>query len=441
MSDNENNSKVTYHSRNDTQSEYVTEIISSKPGFLIHYGSTIFLLTLLLSTIILWFIKYPDVINASAILSSINAPKPIIAQEKGKLTSLTVKENDLVEMGEIIGSIESIANRHVVLATEKKLLTLNKLLASKGIGSLASILNDNNLYLSNNQLGELQLYHQEFSNASLIYKNYFANGFYLKKRKMLGTDISNLLKQKQHLLLQQQLYQQDLKLSQQTFDANESLKNDKIISEVDFRNESSKLISKKMSLPQIASSLTENEGQLINQQKEILELDNTIAQQKQIYYQALNTYLNHINVWKKKYLLIAPIEGKVSFTSFLQLNQSVEIGEKICYINPVNSSWYAEVTIRQSNFGKATVGQTVLLKFPSYPFREYGAIKGKINFIAHIPSDSGYKVKVLLNEGLTTTYNKRIQYYEGLTANAEIITTDLRLLQRFYYNVVNKISN
>jgi HlyD family secretion protein len=143
--------------------------------------------------------------------------------------------------------------------------------------------------------------------------------------------------------------------------------------------------------------------------------------------------------WKKKYLLIAPITGKVAFTSFMQENQQLQVGQTICFINPENSQYFAQVNIPQSNFGKVAIGQKVLLKFPAYPFQEYGAVIGKIEFISRISTDSGYLAKVSFTNGLNTSYQKQVQYRDGLMANAEIITKDMRLLQRFYYTLVKRV--
>ena len=82
----------------------------------------------------------------------------------------------------------------------------------------------------------------------------------------------------------------------------------------------------------------------------------------------------------------------------------------------------------------------MLLKFQSYPFQEYGSVVGKVEFISHIPTDSsGYLAKIGLTNGLNTTYKKKVQYRDGLLANAEIITQDMRLLERFYYNIIRQI--
>ena len=129
------------------------------------------------------------------------------------------------------------------------------------------------------------------------------------------------------------------------------------------------------------------------------------------------------------------------FASFLQENQQLQANQVVCSVNPDNAQFCAEVFIPQSNFGKIRQGQTVLLKFPSYPFQEYGSVKGKLDFISNISTDSGYLAKVVFNDGLVTSYKKTVQFREGLTAQAEIITHDMRLLQRLYYNTRKQVQN
>ncbi len=412
----------------------IDEIISKKPPFIVRWG-TLFLFCLLLCIgAVSWFIKYPDIITTPAKLTSINAPKTVITLTSGKLIKLFIAENKMVYQNQVLGFIESTANHREVLS-----LSLN-------IDSIQSLLDNNKIELINQyfknratQLGELQNYYQPLVQAFLNFKNYLTNGFYLHKKMMLATDLNNLYRLHNNLLNQRVLNEQDLNLSQKTFDANQSLKDDSVISAFDYRNEASKLINKKLTLPQITNTIISNESLQNEKQKEIAELENTIAQQKSIFQQALNTFKSQMEDWKKKYLLTAPVNGKVTFATFIQENQQLQANQTICFINPENSEYYAQIVIPQANFGKVAKGQQVLLKFPSYPFQEYGTVKGTIEFISHIPTDSGYLAKVVLTDGLNTNYKKQIQYRDGLIAQGEIVTKDLRLLQRFYYGIVKQV--
>jgi HlyD family secretion protein len=256
---------------------------------------------------------------------------------------------------------------------------------------------------------------------------------------MLLKDRSNLEKLHNNLLNQKELEEQDLELAQKSFNANQTLRDKKVLSELDYNDEKSKFINKKLSLPQINNAIIGNESDQNAKQKEIAELDNTILQQKIIFQQALSTLKSQLDEWEKKYLLIAPIAGKVTFVTLIQENQQLQSNQTICYINPENSHYFAQLVIPQANLGKVAVGQKVLLKFSSYPFQEYGAVYGKVEFISPIATEDGYFAKVALQDGLKTNYGKQIMYRDGLQGNAEIITKDLRLLERFYYDLLKQI--
>jgi len=416
------------------RSEAVSEIILNKPGFLVRHGISVFFIVLLLILAACWFIQYPDIVTAQAKLNSINAPKAVVAKTDGKLIKLNVAENDKVYAGEIIGYIESTAKHESVLKLSLYLDTLSNLLLQKQDEKLLQVKNR-----TFNDLGELQQAYQTFTESFTTFSNYISDGFYLKKKNMLMIDMEMLKEQHQNLLDQKQLQENDLALAQKTFDMNDTLKKQKVISDLEYRNEKSKLINKQLSIPQINTSVISNENEQTAKQKEILELENTIMQQRLIFQEALNTFKSAVDDWKKKYLLTASESGTISFTNFLQENEELKANEIICYIKPANSSYYGEMFIPQSNFGKVKTGQKVLLKFQAYPGAEFGSVTGKIDFISSIPSDSGYLAKVSLPDGLATTYQKQIQFRDGLIANGEIITENMRLLQRFYYNVSNQM--
>lgn len=408
------------------RSTEVTELISNKPSFIVRWGvSILFAIALALLTAT-WFIRYPDIVPARAILSSINAPKELIVKTPGKLLKLFAKEEQLVIKNEVLGFMESTASHDEVITLSKMLDTLSAKIDSHRINEVKDF-----LAAHYNNLGELQTVYQTFSLSFQEFSNYLQNGFYLRKKIMLAGDMNYLKRLHTELTNQKTLIAQDLLLTDSTFQANQILKEQKVISAFDYRNEKSKMISKQMTLPQINSSIISNESQQHEKQKEITELENQVQQQKNIFTQSLNTLKSQMEDWKKKYLLLAPIAGKVSFATFIQENQELKTGQLICYINPGNSSYYAEALIPQNNFGKIKTGQQVLLKLPAYPWQEFGSVKGKIEFINTVPTDSGYLAKISFTNGLITNYKKPIQYRTGLTIQAEIITDDLRLTDRF----------
>jgi HlyD family secretion protein len=416
------------------RSEDVQEIIKSKPGFLIRWGMLLLLSTLILIFFVCWFIQYPDIVYTKAKLTSINAPKEVKTKTSGKLVKLFAKEGEQTKHGTVLGYIESTANPVEIITISNNIDISQSLISNNRIVDIYPFLNS-----SYQNLGELQLSYQRFQESYNTFQTYLSGGFYLKKINMLNKDLAFIQKLHDNLLQQKVLITEDLYLSQKNYNAYKTLNDDKVIADLEFRNENIKLISKKLSLPQITASIINNKVDQNEKKKEITELQNNIAQQKYIFIQALNTFKSQIEDWKFKYLLISPIDGKITFATFLQENQQLQINQTVCFINPENAEYYAEIYIPQTNLGKVRIGQEVLLKFDSYPFQEYGSVFGKINFISNINTDGGYLAKVILPNGLNTSFRKQVQFRDGLTAQVEIITQNMRLLQRFYYNIISQI--
>lgn len=415
----------------DDSDEPIREIIGKVPAWIIRWGNTIVLIFFICLFLISYFIHYPESVYSRARLISINAPKAVVVHTTGKLIALSVKEGDSVKKGSVIGFMESTGDHQTVLALSDKIDSLSAILENGRMDRIQQI-----DFSGIRNLGELQQYFQPFMQARITVINYLSNGVYARKSQMLRQDMGNLSRLNDNLQKQKTLYAQDLSLSQSTFNANQALRDNKVISDYDFRAEESKLISKKLSLPQITTSIINNESAINEKQKELLELDNTIVQQKTIFNEALNTFKSQIEDWKRKYVLIAQQEGQIAFNNIQQVNMQLQEGQIACYVNPYNSQYYAEAYIPQANFGKVQPGQKVLLRFPSYPYQEYGYVLGKIDFVSHIGTDSGYFSKIMLSKDLLTSYKRKIQYRDGMTADVEIITKDLRLIERFYYNIV-----
>ena len=50
-----------------------------------------------------------------------------------------------------------------------------------------------------------------------------------------------------------------------------------------------------------------------------------------------------------------------------------------------------------------------------------------------MPQDDRYLVNVDLPDGLTTTFDKTLEFKQEMDGTARIITRDLRLIQRFFH--------
>lgn len=419
------------------RSEQLREFISHRPGLLIRRGIPVFFFLLAGLAVGSYFIQFPDIVRARAKVNSINPPKQVIAKTGGRLVKLFKGDNRDIKQGDIIGYIESTATHDEVLRLSTILDTLQFFADSNRLEEIPRFWKSTNQSFAH--LGELQQVHQSFMQGYITFKDYLSTGFYVARKQMLNKDLGNTKKLLQTLQQQKELQQQDLAITVQNYNVHDTLHNETLINDIEYRSQKSRLINKKMNIPQMNASIIGNQSQQNALQKEMMELDNQIAQQRSLFIQTLNAYRSTVEEWKQKYLLPAPVSGKFVYAGFLDENQQLQTGQVIGFITNETNKYYVEMLIPQTNFGKVKPEQEVLLKFPSYPAQEFGSVKGKIEYIKNIPSDSGYLAKVSLPEGLVTNYKKTILFTEGLMAQAEIITEKKRLSDRFMSGFKNLI--
>src|ERR1700761_6451003 len=97
------------------RSESVQEILSRRPGFAEKWSLFVFLFIFAALIATTYFIRYPDVIQANATLTAVNAPKEIVIRQDGKLVRLFVANDGIIRQGEMIGWIESTANHNTII--------------------------------------------------------------------------------------------------------------------------------------------------------------------------------------------------------------------------------------------------------------------------------------------------------------------------------------
>ena len=141
-----------------------------------------------------------------------------------------------------------------------------------------------------------------------------------------------------------------------------------------------------------------------------------------------------IKDWEKQYALISSINGKVSFLSFWSKNQTVKTGELIFTIIPSEGNTFiGKIKAPAANSGKIKKGQIVQIKLLNYPSDEFGELNGKVKSISQIPDENGnYLINVELPQDLKTTYGKIISFRQEMKGTANIVTEDLRLIERFF---------
>ncbi len=417
-------------------SEEIQEIITAVPSWILRRGILLILMVLVSIILLSAFIRYPDVVKTSLKINSLNSPKGAIAHQQGKLVKLLVQENEIVAAKQPLAFIESTGKHEEVIELANKLSNLSKLLNQQ------QPITAKDFETTDLSLGELQGNYQSFYQAYLQFINTQNGGLYLTQKNYLEKDLQEIKKLKHQIDQQKSVQEQEFINAQEEYDAYKKLKSKNVISNSEFKQQENKYLSSKYPLQQTATALLNNNSSYMTKQKEIATLNNTIREEQAKFAQALNGMITETNSWLMKYVVFSPLAGRVGYAGILQENQNVNINQELFIINPGNTNFFGEVQIPQYNMGKVRLGQRTLIKLRSYPFEEYGIINGKISYITDVAlKDSVFIAKIDFGKFEQKNPSNPIILKPGMQADAEIITKESSLLQRFLRNMTKMMNS
>jgi HlyD family secretion protein len=415
----------------EIRSEEVQEIMGFIPHWIIRWGITLFFVVIMMFLMGSWFFKYPDVIQSTIVVTTETPPAAIVARTNGKIQQLFVQDNQKVTAGEYIAMLENATNYHHLFELKEKLGALKSL--SPHYDTSDSMLFNNKNY----SLGELQPGYSGFLKSYQDYQYFIQLDYHHKKIESITQEIAKHKSLYEGMKRQTAIMEQEFKLSQEQFERAGTLLKDSIISKNDFESAKSNFLQKEYALESARSNMANQKIQLARLEQSILDLKLEYKDQKKRLELALNqVYENltgQIAQWEQNYLLKTPISGVVAFTKYWSINQNVKIGDTVFTIVPNHAGKIVgKVVLPIRGSGKVKEGQNVNIKFFNYPYVEYGMVRGVIKSKSLVASDNNYALEVELPDGLKTSYGEVLPFYQEMQGTAEIITEDIRLLERIF---------
>ncbi len=410
----------------ELHSDEVQDIINRPPQWIVRWGITVLFTLMIVFLVCCWLVKYPDIVRASFVLTSTDAPRIVKTRLEGKLVRLLATDGRNVSQGQILAYLESTADHEQVLRLDRTLNEFEKVLSHDQwtkVGQFELGGFDN--------LGEIQKDFQTFDQELKQLKTFLEGGYYLQKRRLLTGDLEDLKALEKNLADQLELQKHDLQIAEDELTIQEKLLRAKAIAPLEYQREKAKVITRSMPLKVLMSSLIQSRLNQKDKEKEILELDNAIQEHKGAFSESLHALLNNINSWKQRFLITAPVDGRISYSEPWHEQQYLNGGQEFAGIEPVSNTHQGLIKIPQSNLGKVQIGQVVHVKLAGYPYREFGLMEGRLTKQSMIPGpDSLYWGYVSLPKRLKTSFGREIPYRNGLSGTAEIVTSERRLIER-----------
>lgn len=235
---------------------------------------------------------------------------------------------------------------------------------------------------------------------------------------------------------QSALQEEDLDIAKNEFFRDSVLFSQKVISAAEYDKSKAALIQRKQSFLSSKANLSNIQMQKAQIEQQIIEMQLQLTDESKQYTQTITqshkALSNSINIWKRNYLFISPLKGNCTFTNTREVNQNVSAGDVVFTVVPLQKSELVGILkLPMQGAGKVKVGQVVNIKFDNFPYMEFGVVKGIVKSISLVTNDSNYIVEVSFPNGLKTNYGKSLLFSQEMSGIAEIITEDLRVIERF----------
>ena len=409
-------------------SEEVRDVLSAPPKAIFKWGNTILLVFILLLLFLSWFIKYPDIIRAEVLITTQIPPEKLVAKTSGKIQAILIDDKTIVNESTPLAVIENAANYKDVFLLKAITDTISLSHSKFPFEKLQAA-----------QFGEIE------NSFAMFQKEYIASELnkqlqpYKVESSAQSFESKQLRERLQLLEGQKEINQSELKLLKTDVERYEKLFKKGIISAQEI--EKQRLIylqaeknykSLLSSISQLKSSINElnrsSKTTVINESTTSINLERSVMQS---FYQLKKA----IKDWELNYVFRSSVKGTVSFLQIWSENQTINAGENMFAIIPSTEKGYiGKVKAVAQNSGKLQIGQKVNIRLANYPDREFGVIEGKLKTISLTPDkDGNLLLDIELPNGLQTSYKKQINFQQEMTGTADIITEDLRLLERLLY--------
>lgn len=409
----------------EIRSEEFQEILGATPHWLLRSGILVILLAVVVILTGSYFFKYPDIITSQVSIVTQNPPVPLVSFSTGKITHLFVVENQQVKEDSVIAIIENTANHSHVLFLRNIIDTLT------GFEDFPEkILN----------LGEIQTSYASLNRNIKSYKNFKKLDYHNNKVVSTQKQINEYRQYYSQLLSQSELLKQELDIAERQFKRDENLYKQSVYSKSEYEKAEQTLLQQQRSYESFLSTLTNTQMQITQLEQQILDLELQKIQETDNYEVQINEAFeglkSQLAQWEKSYIIKSPINGRATFTEVWSKNQTVQAGQTVVTIVPEEETEIiGKVVIPSTGAGKIRKGHPVNIKLDNFPHMEFGMLKANIKNISLVPiqTEEGvfYTSEIELPAEFISNYGKKLQFSQNMTGTAEIITDDVRLLERF----------
>ena len=415
----------------------IEDMLGRVPGWITRNGMILILFLVALLLFGTWVLRYPDTKRARIVVTSLNPPADLRARASGKLVRLFVTDNEMVEAGEVLVMIENPASFEDVVRLKNSLAFLDTIPIEEVTDDLTE--------LKNADLGTIQSDYSIFLKVYRDYMEFKRINYHERKMETARTELQSQQKYSRSLSERISTQEQAYEIALRQYNRDATLYEQEAISSSELEDSNAKLLLERNKRQELMSDMAESNISVTRIQAQIVDLELKQQEEQSGMINDLEESYNNLKAaitsWEQTYLLVAPVDGSVTFTTFWSENQNVKQGEKVLTIIPAESgSMIGKISLPLEGAGKVKINDQVNIQFDNYPHLQYGMVKGYVSNISAVSDQDFYTVEVEFPDGLHSFYGKDIPFSQNMQGNAEILTDKKRVLERILEPVRSAIS-
>ncbi len=400
------------------------------PSWAMRWGIVVLAGGLLLLIGLGWLIRFADRVEVPVVVVSAQEPFRLLAPTTLRIDSLLTADGEHVAKGTPLVLVDADASLADVLDFEKFLSSL--------------LINEQSAWKRADwehewQLGSLQSHFAALGKWVEEWRHLEQRGFHREQIQNLRLRLKEILLLEQNLVAQERLLLQELELARQQARRDSILLAQGSLSAAEYEMSKSLELQRRRSLEVQRERLLRNrleakeiEGQLLELEKAYASREGEISRQ---LHATASEALAAIAVWKKRHLLVAPVEGRVVLGDDRRAGQLLAAGEVILAL--VGSGEGVEGPIARGSMpahaiGQVDTGAIAEVRLQAFPWEEFGSLEAVVSRIAPLPENGNYRIELRFPAGLKTKSGRQIPFREELAGVAILHIHRRSLLDRLF---------
>ena len=423
----------------ELRSEELQEVMGKIPPWILRRGISVLFGVVFVLLVGSAFFTYPDMIQAPVTLTGSTPPAGVIAFSSGKLDMLNTQDNQLVKEGEYLSVIHNAAMTDDMLYLKRFLDGLD--IERDSIFTMPE---------KNLLLGGIQSLYASFYIMLFNYNEYIRQQYYPNKIRLAKERITQYNEQYMSLLRQQKITEEQKSLIDKNHARSSMMHEQGGISGRELDESRGRQLQGILSEENMLNSINNMRIQLAQLNESVLDMEYQHTEKTNDFRSQIRSMTSQLKAsiqsWEMSYVLMSPIDGRITFTRYWVSNQNVQGGEEVFSVIPVSESQIiGKAMLPVARSGKVKTGQKVNIRLDNFPDGEFGLLKGLVQKISLVPTASGganfYVVEIDLPEGLYTNYKKELPSLPNMSGIADIITENMSLLERFVMPLKKILNN